>query len=30
MDDGCGRRKKYARGIVSGRTYEIVLVRNAQ
>jgi len=30
MDDGCGRRKKYARGIVSGRTYETAAIRKAQ
>jgi hypothetical protein len=26
MDDGCGRRKKYVRGIVSGRTYMTTVV----
>jgi len=29
-EDGCGRRKKYARGIVSGRTYETVVIRKDQ
>ena len=30
IEDGCGRRKKYARGIASGRTYFTVAVRKAQ
>ena len=30
MVDGCGRRKKYARGIVSGRTYVTVAIRKSQ
>ena len=30
MNGGCGRRKKYARGIVSGRTYETMAISKAQ
>jgi len=29
-NDGHGRRKKYTRGIVSGRTFMEILVRKAQ
>jgi hypothetical protein len=30
VKDGCGRRKKYARGMANGKTYVIVGVRKAQ
>ena len=30
VDDGCGRRKKYVTGMMSGRTYVTLAVREVQ
>jgi hypothetical protein len=30
IDDGCGRRKKYVRGMVNGRTSITVIVRRGK